>query len=155
MNSRYGAAPTHTPPKPTSRPLTRFSLSVNTVRLSKLAVAVGVFEDQDPVAALALPARGPGTRTPRRPTAGRGRRAPSRSAASRPARRRQTVTVKPSGTVIAFAASSAGKPGVRIVVGRAPRSASAVGDFRLLVVEAEVVEVDVRPSRRCRDRRRG
>jgi hypothetical protein len=27
MNSRYGAAPTHTPPKPTSRPLTRFSPS--------------------------------------------------------------------------------------------------------------------------------
>src|SRR5436190_1367504 len=35
MNMRYGAAPTQTPPKPTSRPLTRFSPSMKTVRLSK------------------------------------------------------------------------------------------------------------------------
>ena len=32
---KYGAAPTHTPPKPTSKPLTRFSFSANTLRLSK------------------------------------------------------------------------------------------------------------------------
>ena len=36
MNSRYGAAPTQTPPKPTSMPLTRFSPSMKTVRLSNL-----------------------------------------------------------------------------------------------------------------------
>ena len=36
MNSRYGAAPTHTPPKPSSMPLTRFNPSKNTVFLSNL-----------------------------------------------------------------------------------------------------------------------
>ena len=49
-----GAAPTHTPPKPTSMPLTRFSPSMKTLRLVELAVAVGVLEDQDAVLALAL-----------------------------------------------------------------------------------------------------
>ena len=36
MNSRYGAAPTNTPPKPTSIPLTRFRPSAKTLRLSSV-----------------------------------------------------------------------------------------------------------------------
>jgi hypothetical protein len=34
MKYRYGAAPTYTPPNPTSIPLTRFSFSAKTVFLS-------------------------------------------------------------------------------------------------------------------------
>src|SRR5689334_10746938 len=36
MNMKFGAAPTHTPPKPISKPLTRFKPSMKTVRLSNL-----------------------------------------------------------------------------------------------------------------------
>ena len=53
------------------------------------AVAVGVLEDQDAVAAPGRRGRGPGTSTPRRPRAGPGRRSRTRSAGRRRARRRR------------------------------------------------------------------
>ena len=54
MKRRCGAAPTQTPPKPTSRPLTRFRWSANTLRRVEPAVAVGVLEDEDAVPGLVV-----------------------------------------------------------------------------------------------------
>ena len=45
MKSNCGAAPTQTPPKPTSMPLTRFNPSMKTLCVLESAVAVLVLED--------------------------------------------------------------------------------------------------------------
>ena len=89
--------------------------------------------------------------TPRRPTAGRGRRGRTRSAGATSGSPANSVTVKPSGTVIALAASSGGRPAYLYDVRRRQRAdlRAARGNARLRLVEAEVVEVDVAhgPSR--------
>ena len=54
MKSNSGAAPTQTPPKPTSMPLTRFSPSIEDGALLESAVAVHVFEDEDAVLAFSF-----------------------------------------------------------------------------------------------------
>ena len=54
MNSRYGAAPTHTPPKPTSMPADEVQILDEHLAAVEPSVAVGVFEDQDAILALAF-----------------------------------------------------------------------------------------------------
>ena len=75
----------------------------------------------------------------------------TRSAGARRVRRRTSVTLKPSGTVIAAAACSGGKPAYLNSSGMSDRAASrsaARRHVRLIGVKAEVVEVDVAPVAR-------
>ena len=74
------------------------------------SVAVGVFEDQDAVLALAFGRAQSDRCALRRPTAGRGRRARSAIGRTTSGSAAASLTVKPFGTVIALAASTADRP---------------------------------------------